>query len=202
MSSNTGRVEMNRRWPRDEVRLPRWTGPAMSTMIRAIYVTARKSPRSRPAAALKPMRCGTYFWLQSRRTGVRKSDDFTTGAQGRDRLQCDGFKVLAAPFPLNHSACSLIFARKDDLAPPQFAAGVDNVTFTPYWRYPRATIESFSDAFATTSARNSSFQSKSYGARLGARPWSCGRRPSIKPAKQDSPARGPGNDARSRVNTR
>ena len=189
MSSNTGRVEINRRWPRDEVRLPRWTGPAMSTMIQAIYVTARKSPRSSPAAALKPMRCGAYFWLQLKRTGVRKSDDFTTGVKGRDGLQCDGFKVLAAPFPLNHSACSRIFARKDDLAPPQFAARSQNVTFTPYRRYPRATIESFSDAFATTSARNSSFQSKSYGAVSPARALVLWPGPSIKPAKQKPGAR-------------
>ena len=169
MSSNTGRVEINRRWPRDEVRLPRWTGPAMSTMLQAFRTSAGKSPRSSPAAALKPMRSGAYFWLQSKRTGARKSDDFTTGARGRDGLQCDGFKVLGAPFPLNHSACSRIFARKDDLAPPQFAAGVKNVTFTPYTKYPRPTIESFSDAFATTSARNSSFQSKSYDAESPAR---------------------------------
>ena len=169
MSSNTGRVEMNRRWPRDEMRLPRWTGPAMSTMLQAFGASAGKSPRSNEAALLKPMRCGAYFWLQLKRTGVRKSDDFTTGVKGRDRLQCDGFKVLAAPFPLNHSACSLIFARKDDLAPPQFAARSQNVTFTPYREYPRVTIESFSDAFATTSARNSSSQSKSCDAGGSAR---------------------------------
>src|ERR1700738_4544074 len=36
MGSNTGRVEMYRWWPRDEVKLARWIVPAMSTMVQAI----------------------------------------------------------------------------------------------------------------------------------------------------------------------
>ena len=44
MGSNTGRVEMYRRWPRDEVKLPRWIEPAMSTMLQAIRNTAGNLP--------------------------------------------------------------------------------------------------------------------------------------------------------------
>jgi hypothetical protein len=80
-------------------------------------------------------------------------DDSSATIQGRpSEPKGSELKVLAAPFPVNRSAYSLIFARKYDLAPPQFAAGLKNVTFKPYREYPRDTLESFSDTFATASA--------------------------------------------------
>ena len=64
MGTNTGRVEMYRRWPRDEARLARWIGPAMSTMIQAIPHSGGRLPRRPRMESLKPMSRCAYFLFQ------------------------------------------------------------------------------------------------------------------------------------------
>jgi hypothetical protein len=81
-----------------------------------------------------------------------KDDSSATPRRRDGEPKGSELKVLAVPFPVNHSANSLIFARKYDLAPPQFKAGLKNVTFKPYSEYLRETLESFSDTFATVAA--------------------------------------------------
>ena len=68
---------------------------------------------------------------------VSKDDSSATPQRRPGEPKGRELKVLAAPFPVNRSVNSLIFARKYDLAPPQFERGVQNVTFKPYREYPR-----------------------------------------------------------------
>jgi hypothetical protein len=58
-------------------------------------------------------------------------------------------KIPRRAFPVNRSAYSLIFARKYDLAPPQFETGLEHVIFKLHRANHRDTLESFSDTFAT-----------------------------------------------------
>ena len=111
---------------------------------------------------LKPMRCCANFWFQSSRSRLARRAYFNPEEHDRGWLKCDGLEVLAAAFPVNRSAGSYIFERKDDLAPLAGGPEQECVFSRPTENtLDRTTIEPFSDVFATTSTRSSVFQSKS-----------------------------------------